>query len=363
MFNNIAQIIITATIAVCMLSTVSAQNTTAPMNKHIYIGSPTQQPPLQVDFSPLKSSFAVNESIKFKIEGNKKFFLFLFNIDYANDEAVMILPNKLQGAKRNMYLARQRLTVPNPNAEFYSDRPGSERIIMMATTKYPKEIVLSNYRRAGNFRVTEAQTIQQQLKRIQLREPQIRASKTEEIFITEFDLAIHGNNTSNIPVQPVAQPPKDWSIRLNSLDTNAISSIILPEDKPAIAFVSTDKVNYQSGDTLTISFGANQNGWLTLYNKNSRGEYEYMAEHAVTANAMNYVTALTGRQGAQEILCIFSKTKGYKASEHDFNLQQKNTQKEGFIITQDPSRSPLNISPSNSADTSIATASTHFWVY
>lgn len=370
MFNKIRLIAgLTAIITTALMGSASAAMPSAePMNKRIYIGSPAQRQPLQVDFTPTKASFAVNEPIKFTIKGNKKFFLFLFNIDYSSNKAYMILPNDIQTADRNMYQAGQKLQVPNANAEFYSDRPGRERIVMIATTKYPKEIALNQYRRAGKFYVTDAKTVQDQLKRIQVRGAQIRSNTTEEVYIKEFDLPIHAGAISTTTTtvfttqtaQPVVQTaPRDYSIRLipTSAPTST-SSVILPAAIPSIAFVSTDRVSYRSGEPLTISFGANKDGYVTLYTKNG-GNYERLTETPVKANIMNTVKGYAGRQGQQEVLSIFSQTKGYQAKATDLKSQSNAAQGKGFIIAPNPVQQTTPAVSSTPAATAVA----NFWVY
>ncbi len=330
---------------------VSAQALNGAMNKHIYIGSPAQTQALQVDFMPEKSSFTVNEAIKFNIRGNKRFFLFLFNIDYANNEAYMILPNDIQTAERNMYLAGQSLQVPNANAEFYSDRPGNERIVMIATTKYPKEISLNKFRRAGKFYMTEAKTVQAQLKRIQLREEQIRSTTAEEVYIKEFDLPIHtaGSSTTINTAETIAA--HDYN------SNSSAYSVILPASK---AFVSMDRINYKSGDPLTISFGVDQDAYATLYTKDIRGHYEFLAERKVEANVMNSVNGYAGRKGVQEVMTVFSKNKGYKAETNELKSHSNAAQAKGFIIAQN---SVQTNTMETISTTPIATAIASFRVY
>lgn len=82
------------------------------------------------------SQYRVGERIRFRVRGNQPFFLYLLNVDPATGRAVTILPNRYQGKDRIKYPAGQWNLVPNPQLEFYSDRPGVERIIMVASTRY-----------------------------------------------------------------------------------------------------------------------------------------------------------------------------------------------------------------------------------
>ena len=92
---------------------------------------------LRVAFKAERSRYRVGEAIRFKVKGNRPFYLYLFNIDPRSGEGLVILPNAIQGKKRILYPGDHRWhTVPNPELEFYSDRPGKERIVMVASTRY-----------------------------------------------------------------------------------------------------------------------------------------------------------------------------------------------------------------------------------
>ena len=55
----------------------------------------------KVYFQPVKAVYHVDEEIKFKIKGNRDFFLYLFSINTAEDRAVLLIPSYLQ--KGNKY--------------------------------------------------------------------------------------------------------------------------------------------------------------------------------------------------------------------------------------------------------------------
>lgn len=83
-----------------------------------------------------KSSYRANEAIHFKVKGSRTFFLYLFNYIKDTRQAVAILPNRYQTDKNIKYSANNWYPVPNKNIEFFSDRSGKERVIMIASTKY-----------------------------------------------------------------------------------------------------------------------------------------------------------------------------------------------------------------------------------
>ncbi len=119
-------------------------------------GTSTETNALQVELQTEKNSYRVNEKIRFKIKSNKAVFVYMFNIDPATGKALLILPNKYQSKGKIKYPGdNQWRLLPNQSLEFYADRPGTERIVMVASEKYidinKKLKNASNNKSAGNF--------------------------------------------------------------------------------------------------------------------------------------------------------------------------------------------------------------------
>ena len=93
--------------------------------------------PLEVRLKPSKSSYEVNETIKFQVKGNKQFYLYLFNIDLQTGQGVALLPNRLQTKQAILYPGDEQWhNVLKSGIRFYSDKHGDERIIMVASERY-----------------------------------------------------------------------------------------------------------------------------------------------------------------------------------------------------------------------------------
>ena len=116
------------------ISCTSTNSSATNINKKLFY-RPTGVDRLKVTFKPLKSSYAVNEKVTFSIRGNRDFYLYLFNLSQHPQPAVLILPNALQTAQQIKYSADHTWIVPNPELEFYADRPGHERIVMIASSE------------------------------------------------------------------------------------------------------------------------------------------------------------------------------------------------------------------------------------
>lgn len=111
-------------------------------------GSGSRSHGLHVDLSTEKRSYYVNEAIRFKVRLNRPAYLYFFNMDPATGKAVVVLPNRIQSNREIKYPGDyQWRLVPNSGLEFYSDRPGVERMVMVASEKY---LDVNRLKRTGN---------------------------------------------------------------------------------------------------------------------------------------------------------------------------------------------------------------------
>jgi hypothetical protein len=120
----------------------------------------------QVRFEPLKDVYQTGERIRFKIKANKTCYLYLFSIDEAQNRGYVLLPNVKQ--QYNKYKADVEYNVPEKDVEFFSDQPGTERIVMVASTK-KLDIKMEKYVKAGDLFRSEAKAMEQDVKELRIR--------------------------------------------------------------------------------------------------------------------------------------------------------------------------------------------------
>ena len=130
---------------------------------------------LRIDFRADKEFYRVNEPISFSIKGNRTFFLYLFSIS-AEGEAVMLIPGPEQ--KGNKYKANIRHRVPNAGRDFFSDRPGSEQIILVASTRW-LDPDTGQYNSKGGFYTASADVVAATVKGLR-----ISSRKQQAGFVT-----------------------------------------------------------------------------------------------------------------------------------------------------------------------------------
>ena len=216
---------------------------------------------LAVTMTAKKISFNVGEPIRFEVKGNKTFFLYLFSINEKDNQGVRILPNELD--KMNKYPAKRVLTVPNAKIEFVADKPGTEHLVMIASTKY-LDLKTDDYKKAGDFLISDAKTVQNQVKaiRVQAAPEKQQADKTE-IVVKDITVEIQGEQTAH--VKPTKQP---------------------------IVFVATDRREYKEGETVRIVFGADKKGYVHLYLKQPKNKTVLLKKFEVNGENMYHQDAI-----------------------------------------------------------------------
>lgn len=123
-----------------ILSHAEALEAVANIDKLVQIrpaGTTGQVNALRVELRAEKRSYQTNEKIRFQVKSNKQVFIYMFNLDPSTNKALLILPNRLQGKNQIKYPGDNKWhLLPNQALEFYADRPGKERIVMVASEKY-----------------------------------------------------------------------------------------------------------------------------------------------------------------------------------------------------------------------------------
>jgi hypothetical protein len=224
---------------------------------------------LQVIFNPVKAKFRVGEPLRFTIRGNQRFFLYLYSVDPQTGKTVLLLPNRRQ--KGNQYEAHRTYRVPNPNVEFYGDEARTERIIMLASTRY-LDIDTARYKQAGDFFSAKIAEVENQFeaKGIRIRGPQRRQQPAGTV-VKELDIQIAGHLGGRRDARTSAGGGEMTG-------------------QPTV-FVSTRKDQYLTGEKVQITFGADQQGWVHLYTADPQGVYSLLTRAAVNGRELRQVTA------------------------------------------------------------------------
>ena len=230
---------------------------------------------LHVDFSPAKPRFQVGEAIRFNIRGNRDFFLYLFSINEADGSAVLLIPGSRQEGIK--YRGGRTFVVPNPGLEFFANRPGTEKVVMLASSRY-LDMDRAGFKTVGDFYTTTAKTAQTEFKALQLRS----ARKKAAYVIRQMDLDI-------LPASPSPPPPP-------------------PAGNRPIAFISTDLAQYRPGDVVRIVYGADAPGWVHIYTIEPDGRRKYLTSSRVSGEGIYHLKARAeSPTGRHALLAVFGK--------------------------------------------------------
>lgn len=103
---------------------------------------------LKVSVEPTKPEYKVDEPIRFRVKGNDSFYLYVYSVDAATGNAWLLLPNKK--SKDNRFAGGKTVMVPSKNVEFVADKPGKEKIVMVATAK-KLDVATGSFKAKGDF--------------------------------------------------------------------------------------------------------------------------------------------------------------------------------------------------------------------
>jgi hypothetical protein len=236
---------------------------------------------LEIEVTPLKTEFEVGEALRFDIRGNREFFLYLYNVDPDNGDSVLLLPSAQH--KGNKYPAQKKIRVPNKDVEFYADKPGTERFVLIASTRYI-EADTARMKQAGDFMRGSTKELENQFesKTVGVRAP--AGKKRHDTIVKQIDVAVAGE----VPDSGIELPEG--------------------EDKPAtVVLLSTDRDQYVEGQDVHIAYGADQAGWLHLYLVVPGGKRELLLRKQVDGDSLVRTRAkATAPFGEQTLMAAWS---------------------------------------------------------
>ncbi|MDE0206057.1 MAG: DUF4384 domain-containing protein [Candidatus Tectomicrobia bacterium] len=215
--------------------------------------------PLRVNLEPAQASFRVDEPIRFRIRGNKAFFLYLYSVDKDTDEVTLLLPTR-EGQRHNKYPANRTLMVPNEGqATFLADEPGRERLLMVASTTY-LPVKSRWYRKGSDYYVGSTAELSQEFGAKNIRVEGPDKTRDDKVLVKTVMVRISGERTDNGD-QPAAE---------------AASHVWLT--------TKGNRTDYGIGDRIEAVFGADRDGWIHLYVVEPSGRHARLKSYEVREN-------------------------------------------------------------------------------
>lgn len=251
-----------------------------------------------VKFSAIKPVVKVDEKIRFKVEGSKKFYLYLFTVN-EKDEGYVLLPNKKQ--QYNIYQAGKEYLVPEKNIEFVADAPGVEEITMVASTKKLK-LDEGQYKVSGQFFSAKSKVVENEVKSLRVRSKEKKA----QYVVQTVKIVVTGKAASVAPVGD------------------------------AVPFVSCDKRAYKNGDELVITYGADKAGFIYLWSLVEGEKPTFLTKVKVDGEKLFKVDAVAEAPfGKQKLVAVWDKKGDLK--EDKVNLSDVQFAKKRKLKSKDTS--------------------------
>ncbi len=268
---------------------------------------------LQVSIEPAKSSFRVGEPLQFRVQGNRRFHLYVYTIDPQTKRAVLVLPNARQ--RSAVYEPGKTQSVPGRTIEFVSDRPGTEKFVMLASAQ-PIDIKIEEFTKDGDFWTVDNDEWESQLeaKGIRIRDPDPAPgagsggggsagggggggsaggggrARNEGVVMRQLAVRIVGEARS-------AAPPAEG------------------EATSTAVFVATSRERYLTGDRVSIVYGADHSGWVRLYTVEPDGTRALLTTQQVDGRTLRRASARAeAPAGRHALVAIYSPTEDFDDS-------------------------------------------------
>lgn len=236
-----------------------------------------------------KTAYRVDEPIRLKVRGERDFYLYVYAVDEASGNAWLILPNRKQ--THNRISANQWQKVPGANLEFVSDKPGVEKLIIVASTKKVDIDPMKLSTKGGDFVETKVADLEDsfEAKGIRIRDSQ--SAQPEGVVVKRLEVKILGKGERVIG---------DAAAALTTV------------------FVNTPKARYQEGERMHIVYGADAPGWVHLFVVEPDGTRSLLTRQQVKGNEQLKVGARAeAPYGQHKLVAVHSKTEEFDESALD----------------------------------------------
>lgn len=251
---------------------------------------------LRVSIEPTQPSFRVGEPLRFTVQGNRRFYLYLYSLDARSGRALLLLPNRQQ--KTSLIEAGRSEQVPGKGIEFVAGQAGTESFVMLASLR-PLDVKLENLTRRGDFWSVEQRAWERELeaKGIRIRDPEPTPPDTGRdkpgtgrdkpatgTVVREFSVRIVGAEAA-----PAPEPPRAGT------------------ETGAAVFVTTARERYAAGERVGIVYGADRAGWVHVYTIEPDGKRSLLTRARVDGRGLQRATARAEAPvGRHTLLAVYS---------------------------------------------------------
>lgn len=258
---------------------------------------------LQVSIEPTKSSFRVGEPLQFRVQGNRRFHLYVYTIDPQTKRAVLVLPNARQ--RTAVYEPGKSQNVPGRTIEFVSDRPGTEKFVVLASAQ-PIDLKVEEFTKDGDFWTVDNDEWESQLeaKGIRIRDPDPAPGSGGG--------TAGGGGGGGGKVRNEGVVMRQLSVRIVGEQRSSSDGGSVGDESPTAVFVSTARERYNTGDRVAIVYGADHEGWVRLYTIEPDGTRALLTTQRVDGRTLRRASARAeSPAGRHALVAIYSPTEDF----------------------------------------------------
>lgn len=234
---------------------------------------------LKVTFKASKAVYNVGEQITFRAKANKDAYIYVFSVRDDGERATLIFPNKIDS--KNLLQAGKDKRIPT-KSKFSGDRVGIEHVVVVAS-----------------------------LEKLEIKSINIEGSDfggVEKSLVDGF--------TKDIRVEPGRKADKvvsaiDVIVKAGASD-GAASVVPAGSEEAArpVVLISTDRHSYKIDDSMTISYAADADGYVTIYFINSEKTEKLATNEKVVKNKIYKIAAVTEYpDGDHTLVALFTRAK------------------------------------------------------
>jgi hypothetical protein len=252
----------------------------------------TKSDRLALKVASTKDSFGIDEPIRFKVSGNRTFYLYVYSVDQDTGDATLLIPSRRH--TNNKYRGGREFRVPDKDLEFVADKAKRERFVFVASARQidlaraqrtdPGDLQAAAAKEGGDWLVAKESALEGMFaeKGVRVREPNTD-QPNPDVAVRELEVKITGT-----------APRGD---RTGTTDTAG-----------AVAFVNTDRTRYREGERIRIAYGADRSGWVTLFSVEPDGTVSRLRSEKVTGDKVYNLSARAEDPiGAHTLAAVFSE--------------------------------------------------------
>ncbi len=243
---------------------------------------------------PADEKVSVGEPIRVALKLKEKAYIYLIAVSNESNKAYMILPNRFESF--NIYSGKKLYVMPERSADyrFVSDAPGTETLYIIAST-YKQDFaqLMTQFGKSevGGFKTT--------------------SSKAAESFMKE------------ILVVPATTHNAKVEVRKLQINVGGQNQIAIAPESNARVFLSSGKTSYHSGDTVTIKYQSDEEGYVYLMVVNPDDSISLLDSREVEQDRNYTLRQRATGEGKHLLLAYFSK---YKVKDPSKTLSAKGLQ-------------------------------------